>query len=75
MPEISGWTSTGSGDDALHVCQVIFRADGDYTFSVGFQDLAGNQADYGRTDEFTIDRTAPVLSVDWDNQDSRYEFY
>ena len=75
MPEISGWTSTGSGDDALHVCQVIFRADGDYTFSVGFQDLAGNQADYGRTDEFTIDRTAPVLSVDWDNQDSRNEFY
>lgn len=75
FPEIGGWSSSGSGDDTLHVCKVVFREDGDYTFTLAFQDLAGNRAVYGQTDEFTIDRTAPELSVAWDNEDSRNEIY
>lgn len=75
MPEISGWTSTGSGDDTLHVCRLVFSEDGDYTFTLAFQDLAGNRAVYGKTDEFTIDRTAPELTVSWDNTDSRNGIY
>lgn len=75
MPEISGWSSSGSGDDTVHVCTVTFAEDGDYTFTLAFQDLAGNRAVYGQTDEFTIDRTAPELEVSWDNEDSRNGFY
>ena len=52
FPEIGGWSSSGSGDDTLHVCRVVFREDGDYTFTLAFQDLAGNRAVYGQTDEF-----------------------
>ena len=33
FPEIGGWRSSGSGDDTLHVCRVVFREDGDYTFT------------------------------------------
>lgn len=75
VPEISGWSSSGSGDDTLHVCRVLFEDDGDYTFTLAFQDLAGNRAVYGQTDEFTIDKTAPELEVSWDNQDVCNEIY
>ena len=75
MPEISGWSSSGSGDDTLHTCTVVFTEDGDYTFTVAFQDLAGNRAVYDRIDAFTIDRTAPELEVSWDNEDSRNGVY
>lgn len=75
MPEISGWTSSGSGDDTLHVCTVVFREDGDYLFFVEFQDLAGNRAVSGPADLFTIDQTVPELTVSWDNTDSRNGMY
>ena len=29
VPEISGWSSSGSGDDTLHVCRVLFEDDGE----------------------------------------------
>lgn len=75
MPSISGWESSGSGDSAKHVCYVTFYADGDYTFTVAFQDLAGNEADYDRVDNFTIDQTKPVLHVTYNNNQSENEFY
>lgn len=75
MPEISGWSSTGSGDDTLHVCTVSFKADGDYSFTVEFQDLAGNQAAYDRTDEFTIDQTSPELTVFWEPAEGKNDIY
>ena len=71
MPVFSGWSSTGSGDDTEHVCEVTFEQDGDYTFTLSFQDMAGNEAVYDRVDSFTIDRTPPEITVKWDNQDSR----
>ena len=75
MPEISGWTSSGEGDNMIHVCTVTFFADGDYTFTAGFQDLAGNRADYSRVDEFTIDQSEPVLTVTYDNNESSNGYY
>src|SRR5699024_4976833 len=60
QPYISEWThSTGNGvsDETTHTCQVVFSADGDYTFTADVSDLAGNHASYGQTDEFTIDQT------------------
>ena len=41
-----------------------FTEDGDYTFTVECTDLADNTADYSRVDEFTIDQTLPVISME-----------
>ena len=70
-PQISAWTHSadnGVSDDTVHTCQVVFAADGDYTFTLSAKDLAGNEAQYDRIDEFTIDRTAPVVKVTYDNE-------
>ena len=67
-PVIGEWTSEGTEDETVHRCQVTFSEDGEYTFSVKFQDKAGNQAAYDRIDEFVIDQTAPVLTVQWDTE-------
>ena len=75
MPVIGEWSSSGSGDDMLHRCYVSFEEDGDYTFTLSFQDKAGNQADYSRTDTFTIDKTPPKLEVLWDSQTPGKERY
>ena len=75
LPEIGSFRSTGQGDDMQHSCQVVFQEDGEYTFTVGFQDLAGNVADYSRVDTFVIDRTDPVLTVTYDNQEAASGFY
>lgn len=75
LPVISGWESTGAGDEAVHTCSLAFAQDGDYTFTVKFQDMAGNLADYSRVDEFTIDKTAPVVRVSYDNHRFLNESY
>lgn len=70
QPSISGWSSSGNigiSDQATSVCTVSFPADGDYTFTVDCVDLAGNTGNYAQTDEFTIDKTIPVICVSYDN--------
>ena len=74
-PVIGEWTSEGTEDETVHRCQVTFSADGEYIFSVKFQDKAGNQAAYDRIDEFVIDQTAPVLMVQWDTEQSQNGSY
>lgn len=68
MPSISDWSESGAGDDTLHTCYVEFPADGDYTFTVAFTDLAGNRAEYTQVDEFTIDQTEPEVTVTYMNE-------
>lgn len=70
---IGDWSidSAGVSDDALNTCQVSFPSDGDYTFTFGCTDLAGNSAEYGQTDEFTIDKTVPVITVSYDNNNAK----
>lgn len=71
---IGGWSSSsniGVSDSAASTCQVSFPADGDYTFTLGCTDLAGNSGEYGQTDEFTIDKTLPEMTVSYDNNDAR----
>ncbi len=75
MPAISGWTTSGSGDTTKHTAAVTFGADGDYTFTVAFQDLAGNKADYSTVDEFTIDKTIPTYTITYDNNSSQNGYY
>ncbi|MCD8329371.1 MAG: Ig-like domain repeat protein, partial [Lachnospiraceae bacterium] len=72
QPVISSWshsTDSGASEGATHTCTVTFSADGDYTFTVEATDRAENTGSYGQTDRFTVDRTAPVLSVSYDNND------
>ena len=75
---IGGWTVSqdmGVSDSASAVCQMSFPEDGDYTFTLNAVDLAGNSTAYGQTDEFTIDKTAPVITVAYDNNDARHGNY
>lgn len=72
--QISGWSSSsniGISDSATSTCTVSFPADGDYTFTLGCTDLAGNSAEYGQTDTFTIDKTIPVITVSYDNNTAK----
>lgn len=75
MPLIGEWETSGTGDDTIHTCRVLFEEDSDYTFAVSCMDLAGNRAEYGREDAFTIDRTAPVLTVNYDHRQSGLQDY
>ncbi len=74
-PAFGSWSSSGTGDETRNVCTVTFSADGDYTFTLEFQDMAGNKADYSRVDEFTIDQTAPDYTVTYNNNQSINESY
>ena len=59
----------------MNRCTVTFSEDAEYAFSLGVTDMAGNHAEYGRTDRFTVDRTAPVISVSFDNNSGRGRYY
>ena len=72
---ISGWShSAGAGesDSATHTATITFAADGDYTFTVDCTDLAMNKAENPyKSDEFTIDKTTPTISVSYDNNSAQ----
>lgn len=81
VPAITGWREvkgSGNGDNTKHIATITYHADGDYTFGINYTDLAGNRcpgAAYaaGTTNptEFTIDQTAPVITVSYDNNDAQ----
>lgn len=81
VPTISEFTKkngTGNGDDTTWTATIKYDADGDYTFDIAYTDLAGNKCS-GATfsegtvasNEFTIDKTVPVISVSYDNNDAQ----
>ena len=81
---ISGWEphrgDAPNGDNDTWTCTVAYRVDGNYTFSVSAADLLGWQAGaptYAGTapQDFVLDKTAPVLSVSYDNNDAANEKY
>jgi hypothetical protein len=69
----SGWTHRGD----THTGRVRFLSDGDYKFSFKTVDRAGHTSSYrgGATDEFTIDKTVPVIRVSYDNNSVQNGFY
>ena len=75
IPTISGWTvktGTGNGDDTTYTATISYAADGDYTFAVGYTDLADNKCVEIHSSStnpyaFTIDKTAPIIRVDYNN--------
>lgn len=78
---ISSWTyqagAMPNGDDDKWIATVGYTQDGDYTFDVTTVDLVGHKADaadYGDSvapREFTIDKTSPIISIHFDNDDVR----
>ena len=56
-------------DMSIHRTQLTFDRDGDYTVLVTAGDKAGHQAQPYGEEKFTIDKTAPVLSIEFDNDD------
>lgn len=69
--------TSSNGDDNRHITSIICDSDGDYTFSVSYTDRAQNKnngVDYGNSvapTSFTIDKTAPVISVSYNNNDAQ----
>ena len=78
-------------DDTTYTATITYNADGDYTFAIECTDLAGwtcgNVADKTfdkevvfadgtqNPTEFTVDKTAPVISVSYDNNSAQNEKY
>lgn len=62
-------------DSASAVCRISFPEDGDYTFAVNCRDLAGNEGSSRGAETFTVDKTDPVITVTYDNNDARHGFY
>ncbi len=70
IPTIGNWTEhkdTSNPDATYHTAEIVYRADGDYTFDIAYADLAANKAADVAQHKFTIDQTNPVVSVSYDN--------
>lgn len=69
IPDISGWSiseNVENPDENVQTATITFSADGDYTLEVGGHDRAGHTATNVKAQDFTIDRTLPVISVTYD---------
>lgn len=54
-------------ENGKYVATITFSEEADYTFDVTYTDRSGNVYDEYPAEEFTIDKTAPVISVKYDN--------
>lgn len=59
--------NTHHTDQCSWCSNLYFSADGEYRFTCSTTDLAGNEASYGCTDSFVIDKTLPQMKVTYDN--------
>ena len=50
-----------------YTMKVPFADAGDYKVTLSATDLAGNVSQYSKTDAFTIDKTAPEMTITYDN--------
>lgn len=70
-PAISEWHS----DKMDHYAYVDFTADGDYTLNVKCKDLADNESEEKSAEPFTIDKTAPNVTIALENSDLQKNFF
>lgn len=71
-PSPESWNAAG---DDVYTCNLTFSEDGDYTLALNCTDLADNYAEFEETEEFTIDKTKPVVEVTYDNNSPNKENY
>lgn len=70
LPEVSGWTAVVDNenpDNSKHMVTIRYSADGDYEFNMSFKDMAGNEAPVFEKQSFTIDKTLPLITVQYNN--------
>lgn len=79
MPVGLSWSDSqagGNGDGSTHVAQIVYSDDADYTFTMDCMDRANwtnSRIDYGGSltpENFTVDKTLPVVTVTYDNNDA-----
>lgn len=78
IPSISGWQiaeNTSDPDQTTATATITFTEDGDYTLVVSGKDGVDNAAESVSADEFTIDKTEPVITVSYDTEDALNENY
>lgn len=84
IPTIGEWTKiegNGNLDDTKWTTTVTYSADGDYTFDIAYTDLADNAcagAQYSSSvapTEFTVDKTLPIVSVSYSNNNAKNDKY
>ena len=71
---IGGWThnnNTADPDKSTHVAKIVYNTDGDFTFDIAVKDKAMNSADKFTKQKFTVDKTAPVIDVSFDNNSAK----
>ena len=71
---IGGWThnnNTADPDKSTHVAKIVYNTDGDFTFDIAVNDKAMNSADKFTQQKFTVDKTAPVIDVSFDNNSAK----
>lgn len=66
----SGWSHNGD----THTCDVSFTKDGDFILNFKITDYAMNSDSY-QGEEFTIDKTAPVISISFDRNNPSNGYY
>ena len=84
LPVIGEWNhryDRNDPDNSVHTAKIAFIDDGDYSFDISYSDEAGNDSgsvNYGDSrnpHSFTIDRTNPVISVTYDNNEAKNGSY
>lgn len=54
-------------EDGKYVATIVFSEEADYVFDIVYTDRSGNVYDEYPAEKFTIDKTAPVISLKYDN--------
>ena len=74
--KIDNWKKVGTGDQTVHRAEIPFNEDGAYTLKVvSCKDDAGQASDPVDPSSFTIDMTAPVITVNYNNNDAQNDRY
>lgn len=73
IPVVSSWEeheNANNPDETYYTASVVYEADGDYTFDISYADLAGNKSETFTQHKFTLDKTNPVISVAYNNNNA-----
>lgn len=68
------WTEVENDEDpdqTTYTAKIKYTADGDYTFDIAYKDNAENAANTVEQHAFTLDKTLPVITVVYDNNDAQ----
>ena len=71
IPSTENWVTDGN----THTTQIVFVEDGTYAFSVKCKDLADNESEEVSVSPFSIDGTAPIVEITYNQEPYREGYY